>query len=126
MTKKEISDKRNEILNGVANKKLIQYYDESSKNWIDVFKYNNLVLLLAEPSMLINLRVKPEPSLIPYDINDDLIGTIMVGKKDKNHKELIVSQYENGVVAGIVFYNYEELLELYVDIDGNPLGKYSE
>ena len=68
-------------------------------------------------------RIKPEPKLIPFDYNDDLVGKVVKHKKI-NFKSTIASQYNDccGLSGNLV--SYGELLNDYTFLDGKPCGKY--
>ena len=87
-------------------------------------KVNTLADLLSnsgnvEPTA----RVKTEPAYAPYKSDSVmLVGTVVELKTNKKIKHLITSQGEAGVVVGGRSLSYDELLELYQFLNGNPCG----
>ena len=127
---KELSD----ILLAYSQGKTIQYFADGSDfnkgEWVDVNNLNSGIL--KEASMEVNgeyleLRIKPEPKLVPFTFDDNLVGKVVV-TKDNNNKALIVGQMQDGVYTGTrkSIIRYNELLKLVEFEDGSPCGKYIE
>ena len=75
-------------------------------------------------------RIKPEPELVPFDYEDNLIGKIIV-EKDIKRKFMVIFQDEHGIIYidlhfGEINVSYAELLTCYTFIDGTNCGKKVE
>lgn len=68
-------------------------------------------------------RIAPEPKLVPFDYNDDLVGKVVKDKSDII-KELIIIQATKSVILGNSEVTYQGLLDYYTFLDGKPCGKY--
>ena len=76
-------------------------------------------------------RIKPEPELVPFDYEDNLIGKIIVYKRKYKGKYMIISQNEVEIVYidesyGKITKTYANLLTYYAFIDGTNCGKKVE
>ena len=71
-------------------------------------------------------RIKPEPKIVPFTFEDDLVGKVVIGKSQlfKEIKSIINGQGENNVkVSGSDWMTYEDLLNTCTFLDGSPCGK---
>jgi len=66
-------------------------------------------------------RIAPQPKLIPFDYNDDLVGKVV---KIKNLKTLITSQSLSNVFFNEGYTSYKNLLNDFKFLDDKPCGKY--
>ena len=70
-------------------------------------------------------RIKPELKYIPFDINDELVGKIVLYKGGDIIRQMIIKQIEESVTVGNnpFFTSYATLLNMYIFQDGSPCGK---
>lgn len=95
-------------------------YKNSLGNWIEPIDNH--------PSWLEDLdyRIKPEPKLVPFTFDDhaDLLGYKVRSKSNKVSRiSIITSVNQDNVCVGITIYSYQQLLDLFEFLNGNPCGK---
>ena len=67
-------------------------------------------------------RIKPEPKMIPFTYEDDLVGRVVQAKNSRT-KSLITEQGIDGIYCGDTFSSYNALFTDCQFLDGSPCGK---
>lgn len=83
---------------------------ENNPEWLEGVKY----------------RIKPEPKLVPFTFDDhaDLLGYKVKAKSYRsNGLSIIIRVTDTHVSVGSIHYTYQQLLDLFEFINGNPCGK---
>jgi len=119
MTRERIQ-KHLEIMEAFAKGNDVQIWNSTSKNW----------LIINDPEFFEEsfYRVKPEPKLVSFTFEDDLVGRV-VTPKGLTLREMITVQTHTGVafyVNDSCTHSYSDLLEHYNFSDGSPCGKVQE
>ena len=68
-------------------------------------------------------RVPPEPKLIPFNYNDDLVGKV-VKHKTNNYKSIIIAQDSTHVSLHKDVIFYTTLTKDFTFLNDKPCGKY--
>ena len=68
-------------------------------------------------------RIAPEPKLVPFDYNDNLVGKI-VKHKTIPYRSIIIAQDIGNCIIDRNFISYKDLLNNFTFLDGKPCGKY--
>ena len=147
MITKEKAKELSEILKAYSEGKTIQIYIDGTvegegvfKGWQDITDFDleylnqndffkELPSYDYDSSFKMNglLRIKPEPKLVPFTFEDNLIGRI-IKLKSINFKFLITTQNNIGIGISYIpsIIKYDQLLNEYCFDDGSPCGKYIE
>ena len=119
-----------DILLAYSNGKTIQI--ELNNGWKDIEELKGEDLKQATIRSMgdyLNLRIKPEPKLVPFTLEDkDLFLGKIIKNRRSNLYNIIVGASQQSIWIGSVVagLNYFELWERYEFEDGSPCGKYVE
>lgn len=122
MTRKEAKDVLR-FIEAYANGQTLQMSPSKGK-WIDIDYEPNL-----ECFTTMNLRIKPEPKVIPFDFKSakaaQLCGKTVIGKITGTHY-LITDIHSTGMQISIDSRGFADILAGYEFIDGSPCGIITE
>ena len=131
---KEKAKELSVILKAYSESKTIQILcygkDGAQDAYFRDLKYDSeLHFLTPDESLGNKFRIKPEPKLVPFTIEDkDLFLGKIIKHRRSNLFNIIVGASQQFIwVGGVVKgFNYMELWEMYEFEDGSPCGKYVE